>query len=183
LKIVSESPPRTSVPANPQSSNESEISKSAIATQSPIPNQRITNATLTIVFYDGVCGLCNRLNAFLIPRDRHRTLRFAPLQGELARRTLTSHQRDPSDLDTVYVIAEWQTPRERVLERSRAILHTLDQLGGGWKLLARVGAIVPLTLADAGYRVVARNRYRMFGRFDSCPVPPPDWRDRFVGPL
>ncbi len=108
---------------------------------------------VTVVFYDGVCGLCNRLNAFLIPRDRQRTLRFAPLQGDLARRTLTAHQRDPSDLDTVYVIAEWQTPRERVLERSRAILHTLDQLGGGWKLLARVGAIVP---RDARGRRVSR---------------------------
>jgi len=134
----------------------------------------------TIVFYDGVCGLCNRLNRFLLRRDRDARLRFAALQSAVARQLLAAHGLDPSDLDTVYVMAGWRTDTERVLSRSRAVLHALGELGGPWRLLARVGAIVPGPVADVVYRMVARSRYRIFGRFDACQVPPPEWRGRFL---
>jgi predicted DCC family thiol-disulfide oxidoreductase YuxK len=140
----------------------------------------LAQSDLTVVFYDGVCGLCNRLNRFLLRRDRDARFRFAPLQGELAARTLARYGFDPSDLDTVYVIAHWRSQNERVLARSPAILYSLDRLGGGWRALARVGARLPVAFSDALYRVVARNRYRVFGKFDSCPVPPPAWRERFL---
>lgn len=134
----------------------------------------------TVVFYDGVCGLCNRLVYFLLRKDRHARLRFAQLQGDLARELLVPRGIDPSDLDTVYVVANWRTPDERALARSRAILHALGQLGGGWRLLAAVARIVPRPLADVAYRLVARVRYRLFGRFDACPLPPPEWRKRML---
>jgi predicted DCC family thiol-disulfide oxidoreductase YuxK len=136
----------------------------------------------TIVFYDGVCGLCNRLNQFLLPRDRHARIRFAPLQSQTAGQTLARYGQDASDLDTVYVLAGWKTADERLLARSQAILHTLSLLGGGWAALARVGSIIPVSVADPIYRLVARNRYRIFGKFETCKLPPPEWRERFLDP-
>jgi predicted DCC family thiol-disulfide oxidoreductase YuxK len=134
----------------------------------------------TLVFYDGICGLCNRLNRFLLKRDRQGRIRFAPLQSRLAGDTLARYGRDSSDLDTVYVVSNWNSPRERVHARSRAVLHTLSLLGPGWRLLSRLGSIVPTPLADALYGLVARHRYRIFGQFDACPLPPPEWRTRFL---
>ncbi|MDQ3439132.1 MAG: DCC1-like thiol-disulfide oxidoreductase family protein, partial [Planctomycetota bacterium] len=61
-----------------------------------------------------------------------------------------------------------------------AVLHALSVLGGGWRIIARAASIVPLALANAVYNVVARSRYRIFGRFDACPLPRPEWRDRFL---
>jgi predicted DCC family thiol-disulfide oxidoreductase YuxK len=148
----------------------------------------------SVVFYDGVCGLCSRLVRFLLRRDRHAQLLFAPLQSDLARTVLRRHGYDPSDLDTVYVIADRRSPArgprggdyarwggsERVLARSRAILHALHVLGGGWRLLAAAGSLLPVRLADAVYDAVATRRYRAFGKLESCPVPPPEWRGRFI---
>lgn len=136
----------------------------------------------TLVFYDGVCGLCNRLNRFLLRRDASQRIFFAPLQGALAHRTLARHGADASDLDTVYVIADWQSPQEHALPRSRGVLHALAQLGGGWALLAAIGRVIPGPLADVVYRTVAKNRYRVFGKYDACPLPLPEWRSRFVEP-
>jgi predicted DCC family thiol-disulfide oxidoreductase YuxK len=137
-------------------------------------------APTTIVFYDGVCGLCNRLNQFLLRRDSAARIRFAALQSPIAWRLLAAHGLDPSDLDTVYVMADWTAGSERVLARSTAVLHALAQLGGPWLALARVGGLVPRPLADLVYRAVARSRYRIFGQYDQCQIPPPEWRERFI---
>ena len=134
----------------------------------------------SVVFYDGVCGLCNRLVRFLLRRDRHGRLLFAPLQGEHARVALAEHRADPAELDTVYVLADRNFPSQRVLSRSRAVLHALEQLGGGWRMAAKAAGLVPAPLADLLYRVVAKTRYRVFGQMTSCPVPPLEWRDRFL---
>jgi predicted DCC family thiol-disulfide oxidoreductase YuxK len=134
----------------------------------------------TIVFYDGVCGLCHRLNQFLLRRDRDARIRFAALQSPIARQLLAAHGLDPTDLDTVYVMADWRAGSERVLARSKAVLHALGQLGGPWRALAWVGSLVPRPLADLVYRAVARSRYRIFGQYDRCQIPPPEWRERFL---
>jgi predicted DCC family thiol-disulfide oxidoreductase YuxK len=134
----------------------------------------------TIVFYDGECGLCNRLNQFLLRRDRDARIRFAALQSPIAGQLLAAHGLDPLNLDTVYVVADWTTDSERVLARSRAVLHALSQLGGPWPALAQLGSLVPRPIADLLYRVVARSRYRVFGKYDRCQIPPPEWRKRFL---
>ena len=139
-----------------------------------------TPSDVTVVFYDGVCGLCNRLNRFLLARDRRDALRFAPLQGRLAAETLARYGIRADDLDTVHVISGWNTANARVLQRSQAVLHAVDRLGGFWSAAARIGAIVPAGIADGLYELVARNRYRMFGRYDACAIPPPEWRSRFL---
>ncbi len=136
---------------------------------------------MTLVFYDGICGLCDHLVRFLLERDRHAAFRFATLQGELARRLLTPSGPggvNPRDLDSVVVLTDWPSPTHQVHVRSRAVLHALAALGPPWPFLARLSRVVPLRIADALYRGVARSRYRLFGKLDACPLPPPEWRDR-----
>ena len=133
----------------------------------------------TVVFFDGVCGLCDRFVQFLLERDRSGRIRFAPLQGELARTVLPRHGLNPDDLDSVVVISRWQHPSERALTRAAAVHYTLDVLGGWWRIFARVARAVPGPLANWLYDLVARIRYKVFGRFEACPLPRPEWRERF----
>jgi predicted DCC family thiol-disulfide oxidoreductase YuxK len=132
-----------------------------------------------IVLYDGVCGLCNRLVQFLLKRDTHDRFRFASLQSEFARNLLTRHGADPHDLDTVYVVNDYGQSDESLLARSDAVLYMLDQLSGVWKL-AGVGRVLPRALRDAVYKIVARNRYRVFGKHESCMLPEPKHRAKFL---
>ena len=134
----------------------------------------------TVVFFDGVCGLCDRFVQFLLDRDRGGRIRFAPLQGHLARTVLPRYGLNPNDLDSVVVISHWQHESERALTRAAAVLYTLDLLGGGWRIFARVGRVVPGPLANWLYHLVARIRYKVFGRFEACRLPPPEWRERFL---
>jgi len=132
-----------------------------------------------IVLYDGVCGLCNRLNQFLLKRDHHDRLLFASLQSNLARKILERHGADPSDLDTVYVVEDYDTPSERLFMRSNAILRALEALDGIWKL-SSVSKILPRPVRDLFYKVVATNRYRVFGKYEVCMMPDPKYRKKFL---
>jgi len=132
-----------------------------------------------IVLYDGVCGLCNRLNQFLLKRDRYDRLRFASLQSEFAGNILRRHSLDPLDLDTVCIVVNHGTSDERVLARSDAIIHVVRLLGGFWQA-AVLGMVIPKVLRDALYKLVATNRYRVFGKSDSCILPEPRHRGKFI---
>lgn len=133
----------------------------------------------SIVLYDGVCGLCNRLVQFILKRDTHDRFRFASLQSHFSETLLMRHGADSHDLDTFYLVKGYGKPHERVLMRSDAILDVVKTLGGIWKL-AVAGRILPKALRDAMYRVVARNRYRLFGRHESCMLPSPQQRHKFL---
>ena len=133
-----------------------------------------------IVLYDGVCGLCNRLVQFLLKRDKQERLRFASLQSEFAARVLSRHGIDPNDLDTVQVVVDYERPEERVFGRSDAVLRAGEELGMPWKVLATVGRIIPRALRDAVYGFVARNRYSVFGKYETCMLPDPNQRHRFL---
>jgi predicted DCC family thiol-disulfide oxidoreductase YuxK len=133
-----------------------------------------------IVLYDGVCGLCDRTVQFVLARDPGGLFRFAALQSAFAQERVARHGFSAADLDTVYVVLDPDTANERLLRRSRAILAILALLGGAWGLLARVIGVLPTFLLDLGYRLVARTRYRIFGRLDACRVPAADERQRFL---
>jgi predicted DCC family thiol-disulfide oxidoreductase YuxK len=133
-----------------------------------------------IVLYDGVCALCNRLVEFILARDRAGVFRFSSLQGELARETLARHGRNPDALDTLVVLLDPGSPGERLLDRSTAALFVLQRLPGVWRIVGGALSVVPAPLRDVVYRLVARTRYRAFGKYDACPIPPPDVRDRFL---
>ena len=137
------------------------------------------NSAKTVVLYDGVCGLCNRLNQFLLKRDQNDHFRFASLQSELAASLLKGYDIYSLDLDTVYVVADFEQPGQHLLARSDAILHVLGRLGGVWGLLS-LGRILPKSLRDALYNVVARNRYSVFGQYDVCLMPEEKYRRKFL---
>ena len=82
-----------------------------------------------IILYDGVCGLCNRVNQFVLRRDPEGVFRFASLQSAVAARILARHGANPEDLDTVYVVVDFELPEERLLPRSDAVIFILKQLG------------------------------------------------------
>ena len=132
-----------------------------------------------IILYDGVCGLCSRLCQFVLARDRGGRFRFATLQGAVARDILVRHGRDPRDLDTLYLVLAPGQPGERLLRKSDAALWIVRQLGGPWRLSGAL-RIVPRAIRDLGYDLVARTRYRLFGRYDTCQLPDPRPRARFL---
>lgn len=132
-----------------------------------------------IILYDGVCGLCNRLNRFVLARDRPGRFRFAALQSALAGEILARHGRDPRDLDTLYLVLAHGRPDERLLQKSDAALWILRELGGPWRAAGAL-RVLPRRVRDLGYDAVARTRYRLFGRYDSCPLPDPRHRARFL---
>ncbi len=134
----------------------------------------------TLVIYDGVCVLCNRLVAFLLRHDRRDQFRFAPLQSDFAQTLLRRYALNPNDFDTVVVLADFGEPGERALTRSQAALWAIVRLGGMWRLFA-VAKVVPLSLRDAFYRLIARRRYQIFGKYDECPLPRPEDRHKFIG--
>jgi predicted DCC family thiol-disulfide oxidoreductase YuxK len=136
--------------------------------------------THPLLLYDGVCGLCNRMNQFVLRHDRAGVFRFASLQSALAGRILVRHGADAADLDTVYVVVNPDQPDEHLLARSDAVIFVLQQLGGFWGLTGFVLRFKPRFLRDLGYRVVARNRYRFFGRSETCFLPSPENRGRFL---
>ncbi|MCO5296287.1 MAG: DCC1-like thiol-disulfide oxidoreductase family protein [Fimbriimonadaceae bacterium] len=131
-----------------------------------------------LLLYDGVCALCNRVVAFVLRRDRARRYRFASLQSPAALPYLQRHGVDPDAMDTFVLVLDPDTDRERVLVRGRAGVRVLGEMRGLLSLM-RAAAWLPTPLLDWGYNLVARNRYRVFGQFDACPLPPPEHRDRF----
>jgi len=135
--------------------------------------------TRPIILYDGVCGLCNRFNQFVLERDFKDIFRFAPLQGSFANGVLTRHGADPRKLDTIYIVLDYNQPTERLLSKSQAILFTLQTLGGRWRVLSAF-TVLPKPIRDVGYDLVAHNRYRIFGRYETCLVPQEKYRHKFV---
>ena len=128
-----------------------------------------------IVLFDGHCNFCSGVVNFLIDRDPHGRLKFAALQSEAGRRLLTEHGLPmPDEPDTMVFIEGG-----RALIRSDAAMATTKYLCGLWPL-ARVGSLVPRFLRDPVYKLVARNRYRWFGRSEACRVPTQALRARFL---
>ena len=133
-----------------------------------------------VVLYDGVCGLCNQLVQFLLLRDKHDRLKFASLQSDFAHKALARHGVDAGDLDTVQVLENYGRSDEKLFSRSDAILRAGRALGGFWKFAAAVGVYMPKGLRDSFYRFVASNRYSVFGKYDTCLLPEPNQRKKFL---
>ena len=133
-----------------------------------------------VLLYDGVCGLCSRLVQFVLKRDASAHFRFASLQSDFASEFCRQQGLDPDDLDTVYVVEE---PGQRLNARSDAVIFVLRGLGGFWRAAAVLLRALPKSLRDWGYDVVAHNRYRIFGKYETCPLPEEKYQDRFLDSL
>jgi len=132
-----------------------------------------------LVLYDGVCGLCNRGVQFVLEHDDRQLFRFASLQSALGRSIVKQSGGNPDELAAFYVIGNYQTPAARVFTRSDAVLFVACNLRWPWKA-ARLLRVLPRAIRDRAYDLVARNRYRVFGRLEHCLLPRPEFRSRFV---
>jgi predicted DCC family thiol-disulfide oxidoreductase YuxK len=126
-----------------------------------------------IVFFDGLCGLCNGLVDFALQEDPDHHLRFASLQGDAARGLLPPDVA--ASLDSIVLLADG-----KVHLRAAAVLRILASLGGPWRVLAAVARLVPMPVLDGLYAFIARRRYRWFGKRDRCRLPTPEERSYFL---
>lgn len=132
------------------------------------------STTTTILFFDGHCNLCNNSVDFVITRDKKHVFRFAPLQGETAKDVLGDVNIDLEHPDSFVLSKD-----NEVYFRSTAALIVARQLGCPWSLMS-VFLVVPPFIRDAVYNLIARNRYKWFGRKETCRLPSPEERSLFL---
>ncbi len=137
-----------------------------------LPPKRGLGGDLPVVFFDGVCGLCNHTVDFFIREDKEGILKFSPLQGAARKRLLGE---DTAPITTIIYLDEKGRHQE-----SEAIILMLGRLGGLWKVIAGLIWFLPVPLRNFAYRWISKNRYRLFGKKDVCRMPAPDERARFL---
>lgn len=126
-----------------------------------------------VVFFDGVCGFCNASINFLLSRDPVGKLQFAPLQGVTAAELITTEDRE-----SLASLVLW-TPAG-LYRKTSAVVRILWILGGLWSVLGTLLWLVPRPVRDLGYNLVAMSRYRLFGKHETCRMPTPAERSRFL---
>lgn len=136
-------------------------------------DQREIDSMRRILFFDGMCGLCNWSVDFVLKRDTRAVFQFAPLQGDTARELLTP--ADSQNLNTVVLLVQNRTYR-----KSAAVVRVLWQLSVAWQVLGTLLWLIPLPVRDLGYWVVASRRYQLFGKKETCRLPTPEERARFL---
>ena len=127
-----------------------------------------------IVLFDGVCNLCNSTVVFIIKRDKKYKFKFAPLQSETGKKIATQFQLPAGNFDSLVYIKE-----SKLLLKSDAVPHILKEIGYPWKILFAF-ILLPKFLRDAVYDFIAGNRYKFFGKRDSCMVPSAAIAQRFL---
>lgn len=140
-------------------------------TSSPTDPERLREHP--IVFFDGVCGLCNSTVDGLIRRDTREVLRFAPLQGETAEGVVPAADRE--SLNSLLLLTDTGLYR-----RSAAVIRILWRIGGWSRAVGTLLWLVPWPLRELGYRIVSRYRYAWFGKKEACRMPTPSERDRLL---
>jgi len=128
----------------------------------------------SLVFFDGVCNLCNSTVQFLVKIDKHRRLQFGSLQGETAKKILPAYNISPDKLSSIIFIHN-----NKAYTESSAVLEIFRVIGGLWTLLY-VFKIIPSFLRNGFYRLIARYRYKWFGKKDQCMIPKPEFMNRFL---
>jgi predicted DCC family thiol-disulfide oxidoreductase YuxK len=132
-----------------------------------------------LLLFDGVCGLCQQVVQFVLAHDRRRVFDFASLQSPFGAAVIERFGGNPAELSAFCAFADYRAPEARLLTGARATLFVLSTLGWPWRAAGVLG-LLPTALLDRLYRLVARNRYRVFGRHEQCLVPRPEYRRRFI---
>ncbi|MCS7005001.1 MAG: thiol-disulfide oxidoreductase DCC family protein [Cytophagales bacterium] len=127
-----------------------------------------------IILFDGICNLCNRSVNLIITYDKKEKFRFASLQSEIGKKLALQHGIDSEKLESIVLI----TP-QKVYTKSAAALQIARRMDGLWFLLFPL-YFIPKTIRDFFYDIVAKNRYRWFGKSNSCRVPTPELSKRFL---
>jgi len=137
-----------------------------------------------LVIFDGYCGFCNMSVRWFLRRDRLDRMRFVPSESPLVTGLLARHglggPGSRLGLDTIVVVRDAGGENERVFTRSNAAREMLRELPEPWQAAGVVFGWVPQAVRDVGYRVIARWRYRIWGRLESCPLPRAEERGRFL---
>jgi predicted DCC family thiol-disulfide oxidoreductase YuxK len=126
-----------------------------------------------IIFYDGVCGMCNSFVSLMLRADRKHIFLFAPLQGPTAQELLPPLSNDARQWSMIYL------DERGIHDQSDASLEVYRRLGGAWWVLS-LFRFIPRFIRTPVYRFVARNRYKFFGKRDACRVVPPEQQSRFL---
>ncbi|MGV2941377.1 thiol-disulfide oxidoreductase DCC family protein [Mesobacillus sp. LC4] len=126
-----------------------------------------------VILFDGVCNFCDASVQFILDRDEKEQFRFASLQSDAGQELLKKY-KVPDDVDSMILIEN-----EKVYYKSSAALRISRHLRGAWKLLY-VFMIVPPPIRNVVYDLIAKNRIKWFGQKDSCMLPPPNVRKRFL---
>lgn len=127
-----------------------------------------------VIYFDGVCNFCNASVRFVINRDPKSKFGFCSLQSEEAAKQLKPYGIKPSELQTIILLKNGKT-----FFKSRAALEIARELSGLWPALF-VFVIVPPFIRDFLYSIIAKNRYKWFGRLDECVIPTGELLNRFV---
>ncbi len=137
-----------------------------------------------LVIFDGHCRLCNRSVRWLLRRDRRDRFRFAPSGSPHVADLLAHHGLSTPDAasvpGTILVVRHPGEPQEQALDRSDAVVALLSELPNPWPVVGAILRLVPRLLRNLGYQVIARWRYRIWGRLEQCPLPSPEDRSRFL---
>lgn len=127
-----------------------------------------------ILLFDGLCNLCNGSVNFILKRDKQGKFKFASLQSEIGNMLCKQHNIDTNVIDSIVLIKN-----DKVFIKSAAVLEILKDLPIGWRVL-RIGIILPKFARDWMYDLIAKHRYRIFGKKDECPILSKDVQDRFL---
>ena len=127
-----------------------------------------------IILFDGVCNYCNSMVNFIIRQDKKKRFLFAPLQSSVARNLLQDHHLPLNDFDSFILF-----DKEKIYMRSSASLNVFRKLPWYWKW-TQIFWIIPKFFRDGIYNFIAKNRYRWFGRKETCMVPTPEFQNRFL---
>jgi predicted DCC family thiol-disulfide oxidoreductase YuxK len=127
-----------------------------------------------IVLFDGVCNLCNGAILFIIKRDKKDRFRFAPLESDIGKKLLDQHGIDPNKIDSIVLISG-----DTAFAKAGAALRISRHLSGLWPLLYSL-IIIPKFIANIVYDFIARNRYKWFGKKESCMIPTPELKSKFL---
>ena len=130
--------------------------------------------TRPIIVFDALCLLCSANAQFVLKHDKPGHFRLASMQSDVGAAIYRRHGMDPGDPVSMLLVEQ-----DRVRQDSDAILRIYEGLGFPWSL-SGILRIVPTFLRDPAYRWIARNRYRLFGKRQTCWVAPPEYRDRFL---
>jgi predicted DCC family thiol-disulfide oxidoreductase YuxK len=128
-----------------------------------------------VILFDGVCNLCSGFVQVMIRIDKKGQFKFASIQSDYGQKALQKFKLPTEEISTVVMV-----DRERVYTHADVALQIALRLGGLWRLFA-VFYLIPRPLRNLIYNWVARNRYRWFGQKESCMIPTPELKNRFVG--
>lgn len=129
---------------------------------------------MNIILFDGVCNLCNGVVRFIIAKDKSRLFRFAAIQSPVGQSMIDQYAARDKPTVTIYYIRDGNC-----FQKSTAILYILKDLGGVWRCFYPL-IFIPSFIRDAMYLLLSRNRYRLFGKRESCMTPSPEIKERFM---